>query len=674
MKRIYLLLVLLIATSALTGCGGLFSASDIRQSGKVDDLADPAVDQTLAQVETLRVRAAGSAQAGDYLAQQRSLEQALTLLGELDPEDSTSERMDPRTQQILQDLSRELTTATANCRELDSSSTASLVVAMEDTFCQPDSMTVEAMVPESLGFSPGEFDFPIEFNHRVKEKIVFWQTRGRKPFSRFLRNYCHYGPAIRDQLAELGLPRDLVYLAMIESGLNPRAYSYARAAGIWQFIPGTAKNYKLKVDWWHDERRDPEKSTAAAVHYLKDLYAMFNDWNLALAGYNCGEGGVGRRMSRQKKDTYWKLNLPRQTMDYVPLFMAAAIISKHPERFGFSMPECSSWPTEKVKIPGGVDLQVLADCLEMDVDAVRDMNPELTRFIVPEEVGTYDLRVPEGCGEFVVAKLDQIPKDQRIVRVEHRVTSGETLGHIARRYGVSLDALCAVNKITTGTRLSVGRILTIPLEASSNLARRDAEPAPEERAVEAPVVVKKTKSTDRPGAYRVRPGDTLSRLALNFGISVSDLYRWNDLDENSVIAIGSTLIVSSAGSGKQIRYRTRAGETTERVAARFGLAAADVRRWNDLDDHAVLTAGQELELYSGDMPKPKPMTITPPPVPKILPTTASADDTMRIHVVQKGDTLNNIAARYAVTTDSIRTTNALVDLSHLRVGQRLAIP
>ena len=246
-----------------------------------------------------------------------------------------------------------------------------------------------------------EFDIPIVINAKVEQFIQYFQTVMRSKFSSWLARSEKYIPFMRNTLKEKGLPEDLVYMALIESGFNPYAYSRSKASGPWQFIYLTGKRYGLKVDWWVDERRDPEKSTVAAAKYLKDLYDMFECWYLAAAGYNAGENKIVNAMRRYRTEDFWELSkyqyLKQETKDYVPQMIAAALISKDPEKYGFVGIEYEEpLRYEKVKVPEVTDLLTIARACETSVEEIKDLNPELLKGCTPSKDPDYEVKIPFG--------------------------------------------------------------------------------------------------------------------------------------------------------------------------------------------------------------------------------------------------------------------------------------
>ncbi|UCE20350.1 MAG: lytic transglycosylase domain-containing protein [Gemmatimonadota bacterium] len=243
------------------------------------------------------------------------------------------------------------------------------------------------------------FDVPMVRNDRVEFFVQYYQNEAYQSYATYLKRSVKYIEPMRDIFKKHDLPQDLVYLALIESGYNPFAYSRAHAMGPWQFLAGTARIYGLSRNKWVDERRDPVKSTEAAARYLKDLYEIFEDWYLVLAAYNTGQSRVLTAMKEAQSRDYWALDLPTQTEDYVPRFLAATIIAKNPEQYGFDIAYEEPFEHEVMLVPGKTDLKTTAACLGCEVDLLRRLNPELKHLVTPPNASSYPLRIPRGSKE-----------------------------------------------------------------------------------------------------------------------------------------------------------------------------------------------------------------------------------------------------------------------------------
>ena len=288
------------------------------------------------------------------------------------------------------------------------------------------------------------------FIERVEKNIVLFSEKLKEKFSLWLSRSTKYIEKMKEILVEKGLPEDLVYLPLIESGFNVNARSRAKAVGPWQFIESTAKRYGLIVDWWRDERKDPIKSTVAAANYLKDLYKMFGDWSLALAAYNAGEGRIYKAMNRVAENDYWMLlntkYLPRETKNYVPKYIAAITIAKQPESFGFNnIKEHETINYEEVVIPSPTDIDIIAKCAQVDVSIIKELNPELKRWSTPMNVKEYIIRIPEGKKEDFLSNFEKIQPEKRFSHDTYVTKKGDTVYKIAKKTGFSPTVLYEMN-------------------------------------------------------------------------------------------------------------------------------------------------------------------------------------------------------------------------------------
>jgi membrane-bound lytic murein transglycosylase D len=314
----------------------------------------------------------------------------------------------------------------------------------------------------------------------VEKKISFFSNDIRDRFALYLSRSGKYLGLMKDILRENGLPEDMVFLALIESGFNPYAYSRSKAAGPWQFISSTAKRYGLKIDWWVDERRDPVKSTQAAASYLKDLYEIFGSWHLAMAAYNAGEGRILRALRKLKADDFWDLTTTKyirnETKDYVPKFIAARKIASDPEDYGFSEIEYEqNFRFDEVTLESPADLEVIALCAETSLEEIKALNPELSRWCTPPNVHAYTIRIPEGGAERFMERLNSIPEEKRFSMKLYTIKKGDTLYKIAKKTGTPLDLMLSLNSLTKKSRLKTGRTLYLPAKGDIKLTAPDIE-------------------------------------------------------------------------------------------------------------------------------------------------------------------------------------------------------
>ncbi|MDA8123308.1 MAG: LysM peptidoglycan-binding domain-containing protein [Deltaproteobacteria bacterium] len=445
---------------------------------------------------------------------------------------------------------------------------------------------------------------------RIEKFIRYFQTRGKDRFETYLTRSGKYGDMMRGILAKYGLPGDLIYLALIESGFSPKAYSIARAAGPWQFIAGTGRRYGLRIDWWTDERRDYEKSTHAAASYLRDLYGMFDSWPLAAAAYNAGEGKIQKAVARYKSEDYVELSrhryLKQETKDYVPKMIAALTIAKEPEKYGFEGVKYED-PLEfdKVSVPGGTGMKALGRIIGVPYESLREWNPELRRFCTPPNQEVYEIRLPKGYGRVALERMEQIRTDARVTFVRHTVKKGETLAFLAEKYQTTVPVLQELNGLKKPrVSRSAGLILpVIGLSAEEAVPGKEISPEQVETAVR-----RLDDGTRRTGTVLVRKGDTLSAIAKRTGVSVDGLAGANGLDaKKHVIRAGSRLrlpgtgaapprkSVTSAGDGKkEIRHIVRRGDTLTKISRTHGVTVDRLSERNNLKGGRVLPQGRVL--------------------------------------------------------------------------------
>jgi membrane-bound lytic murein transglycosylase D len=356
-------------------------------------------------------------------------------------------------------------------------------------------------------------DLPLTVNDEVLSFLNFFQTpRGRAIVETGLRRQGRYHEMIARVLHEEGVPQDLIYLAQAESAFQPLALSRAGARGMWQFVAYRGKEYGLQHTWWIDERQDPEKATRAAAQHLRDLYGMFGDWYLAMAAYNCGPGNVQKGIERTGYADFWELYkrnvLPRETKNYVPIILALTLIAKDAEHYNIQVDAEAPVPTDVVKPGRAIDLRLVAETIDVDVEALRALNPSLLRLATPDD-SSFELHLPVGAAEKFSAEIADIPADKWVSWRRHRVEAGETLTSVGKKYHVTPVAIADANNLEHRAALEAGQKLIIPAAPQAENKRRLV-------------------------SYRVRKGDTFLGIADRFSVDAEDLRKWNRLKSNRV--------------------------------------------------------------------------------------------------------------------------------------------
>lgn len=508
-----------------------------------------------------------------------------------------------------------------------------------------------------------KYDLPVETNGQVLSLIRMYKEEKREWFQEALDRSAHFMPMFREVFEEEGLPLDLVYLSMVESAFKTRAVSRAGARGLWQFIRGTGRRYGLGQDFWVDERFDPEKATRAAARHLKDLYEEFGDWYLVMAAYNSGARRVERAIRRTGSRDFWTLararRLPRETRSYVPLILAAIVIAKDPEAHGFRPPADESREYDVVVLEHPVDLATAAESAGSDLDEMKLLNPQLRRWVTPLDRDDFELRVPKGRGEHFRERIAAIPASERVRFGTHVVRRGDSLSRIASRYGTTVNALVAANRIRRSSLIHPGQVLTVPVP-----------PGTSARAFET-ALRESVPDGDR-DVYVVRRGDTLGAIARSFGVSLAALRSLNDMDRRaSRIYPGQRLVVVGGGSPPPARsarapvlasngdvYVVKPGDTLGGIAEAHGLGLSVLRRLNGF-------SRRQSRIYPGQslVVRERSASAAPPsaesfPSPAASASTADQGSAVR-YVIRRGDTLIHIARRFGVSVEEIRRWNEI---------------
>ena len=394
-----------------------------------------------------------------------------------------------------------------------------------------------------------EHDVPIPQNAKVLSYVELLQGRLRDYMTESLTRGTKYLPMIQEVFRAEGIPLDLAYIPIIESGFKPTALSKASARGPWQFMKPTAREQGLKFDWFIDERSDPEKATVAAAKYLKSLHKLFDgDWHLVLAAYNGGMGRVQRAMKRSGRDDFWSISqssryLPRETREYVPLILAAIVVAKNPAQYGFEITAAEPIAYDKVNVPRAIDLRRVAEWTGTSIDEIQALNPELRRWTTPIRYPQYEVKVPTGTADEFTSRLASASPSDFVSLNWYTVKRGETLSSIARKLRVARSELAEANHLSVKAKVRPGQDLIIPRAPATLLAARTERTPPAEVASR-PItsVAPPVKAANAPLTYRVKKGDTLVSIARTFDTTVEQIKTLNGI-RGAHIAPGDRLTI-----------------------------------------------------------------------------------------------------------------------------------
>ena len=578
----------------------------------------------------------------------------------------------------------------------DSTSTDSVSIEGVDAYDEnvADSASIRVIENFLDTVDAGRFSLPIRFNERVMQEIYYMTTSARAFITRSLSRKTAYDSLIYTKLAQHGMPRDLIYLALVESGFNVKAYSRAKAAGMWQFIPETGIRYGLEVDFWVDMRRNPELATEAALTYLTQLHDEFGDWLLSMAAYNCGEGRIRRLIREKHADptwgdrpvTYWDLQLPQETMHYVPRILAAMVIGHFPDQYDVSITKRQLPPYDTVTVYDSFSMDEISKFLKVPEDTLRSLNMELTMWCTPPNRDAYMLRLPYGTRAAFVQNYDRMEKNGFSSWKQHKVRKGESIGSIAQQYGVRAAEIQRANDMRKNARLKVGRTLLIPIKV-----------APRRSTGKKPSKVR---------TYVVQLGDNLASISRRFGISQESLRVWNHIEAWSNVKNGDTIYVSKpdlkpssfvqqrVALKKGEKYVVQAGDTYAEIAKKYKVPVFLLLQANNGFTRRLMV-GDSLSIpayvrpprkMSGAVDDGNPI-VEPPKVydsddsKKSSKKSASSSgsskgskNTTIIYIVASGDNLYAIAKKFDTSVSAIREMNEMGSSSSIKVGQKLKIP
>jgi membrane-bound lytic murein transglycosylase D len=662
----------------------------------------------LEQARRRYLKALGFVDKGDTAQAAKFFEQAMIVLNELasQPGIENNEDYTDLAQSIIEDYESYI----QSIDNLDESS--SLFIVRDKLFLEVERsiaaerkpVKIEPLQPAVRGSQPlvnrgaapltttRTLTIPMSSNEYVDKSISFMtQDKGRKYFTKWLERSTKWFPMMKKIAKEEGMPEEIIYLSMIESGLNPNAVSWAKAVGLWQFIPSTGQMYDLRIDGTVDERRDPEKATRSAMRFLKDLHKTFGDWHLALAAYNCGPGGVRRaiRESGLSNPTFWQIRefLPKETRSYVPLYIAAATITMDPENFAFKKSELNFEPQyayDIFPVNEQISIATLAKCANVTVEELKLLNPELLKSYTPSR-GEYSLKIPAGSRNQMAANFAALSPTEKQPWLTHKVRKGETLTQIASQYGVSAKEIASLNDLAVTTKkLKQGKNLRVPnggvqseaekvMFASSQSANTTEEADDKEEETEVaeqpaqPVVASKKQAV-----HVVRQGENLYAIAQRYGVRLTDLRNWNNIPYDAdAVRIGAKLIVAQGPNTpapeniasaepiaqpkketvrktpKVVKHKVVRGETLAQIADDYNVSMEVIRATNKLKKRGKITAGQILTIRTNS----------------VEPETAKKSDNLALasqksHTVRKGENIGTIAALYGVEEADLKRWNS----------------
>ncbi|MEW5807123.1 MAG: LysM peptidoglycan-binding domain-containing protein [Acidobacteriota bacterium] len=508
-----------------------------------------------------------------------------------------------------------------------------------ETVISPEEALKERELVGSVVQSLGMQDIII-LNNQVFAFIEYFSKKIKDRLQAGIKRSGAYIDMMKRIFREEGIPENLVYMAHVESSFKTYAYSRAKARGIWQFIASTGRKYGLRIDWWIDERCDPEKSTRAAAAYLKDLYAMFGDWSLAMAAYNAGEGKIQRAMARTNSVDFYGIartkHIRTETKNYIPAIHAAILIASEPGKYGFVEDYDDPLQYDRVTVDSPTDLRVIAKCAETTIEEIKRLNPALHRMQTPPGYPEFKVNIPAGKGELFSANFSNVPKKDRILYTRHLVQRGETLSAIARKYGTSVAAIQRVNNMGKRTLINERSYLVIPGSSyvPPDLAAQNV-PASIRQEEKARTSEKYPKGERV--VYRVRKGDSLFSISRKFNTDVDSLCAWNGISKSKILYPEEKLIVHAgikAGVSRQAAEPTATRMTT---GAAIGPATG---------------AGKDA------------ISLSP---------TDSATGSKIIYTVRKGDTLYKIANLYKISLDRLCFWNQISQNDKIYPGTKVTI-
>jgi membrane-bound lytic murein transglycosylase D len=468
------------------------------------------------------------------------------------------------------------------------------------------------------------YDFPIVINKQVEAYLSIFQNQQKSTFAKWLARSGKYISMFQKELREAGLPEDLAYLAMIESGFNQRAYSRAHAVGLWQFIKSTGNMYNLRIDNYVDERRHAEKSTKAAVAFLSDLYTDFGDWHLAVAGYNAGAGKIRRGLKRYKCDDFWSLAqhkyLGLETKRYVPKLIAAIIIAKNPKKYGFDNINYAEPLTyETLRVGPGLTLDAVALLCDTSSKEIKQLNRELKTGRTPLDKKYYDVQIPVGSKQLAETNLPRLHRVATTGYKTHVIQKGDTISEICRRYNINKTTLLKINNLRS-SNLIAGKYLRIPQGSIRYCLLADGEEG-------------QIASNENLILHTIRPGETVSKIAARYNVPADLIVAWNGLQSKHRIRAGQQLSLYIEGVNAGVAITPTSPVQMEKVVKQSG------KQVSSATNSTIVLAEQKKSLFAASEQQVKKQ--------------------VSWYQVQPGDSLWAIARKFELSTGQLKSWNNL---------------
>lgn len=490
-------------------------------------------------------------------------------------------------------------------RETSSQQTAMLI--RPATVQQIDTVQdVPAPVTDLWQLTRDNFQLNLDNDQRRLQQQFEWYKKHPQYMQRVATRASRYYHYILHEVLKRGMPAEIALLPIVESAYDPFAYSHGRAAGPWQFIPGTAKHFGLRSSWWYDGRRDIVASTDAALTYLQQLHKRFGDWELALAAYNAGGGNVSKAIRRNKKKDlptdFWSLKLPKETQAYVPKLLAVSRLIRDAEASGLTLEAIPDQPVFKeIALDSQIDLAQAADLAGISTQELYQLNPGFNRWATDPE-GPHRLLIPVESASDFEQKLAQLPEEQRVNWTRYKIKSGDTVSTIARKFNTTTAVIRSANKMASNN-IRAGKYLLIPtakkqssdyvLSQTQRFNRKQNQLAQSNR----------NKVT-----HEVRSGDSFWAIAKKYDVGVLQLASWNQMAPGDPLRVGQTLVLWKSDNStsltrndkqliRRVGYQVRRGDSLSVIASKFRVSVKDILRWNKLNSSSYLQPGQRLTLY-----------------------------------------------------------------------------